>query len=989
MSQRVLRKRVKDFDSEILQQREIEQKENRKENLEKLVKEGSKRQRIHVRTDLAVDKSDRSVKKRHRMRTRSMEAMSTNKQSDLHHMKEAQSDSGLREQELVTKNNEFRKDQVISKSDEMLNRVKNTQNKINNSPTIKQNTMEKSDIQPMSSINEQLERILHRLDTNETRFKEQLHHLNQSVEQLKGKVLEEMSNKEIEFPNDQYIHQKDIRSEQFSERNKGDKVSLKCLHSDLSQRSSMDLTHDENDLYPSNSAMALYKISQDIRSPSHYHSSRKRQKWTEDEVVALIDLVSIYGPSWAKIKKMDVHGWLQRRTQVDLKDKARIIKQHLLETPDIWNQFVLQCENWEAVSVGNSLGHRGVHSLNSLPWKKVKISSEFENLDGFIDLEEIEGIELNTKKKNEESEGKKEIIDKIIKNKKIKQKTLKSDIKTSILDKKQSSKKNKKTKKECNSFLLKSEFIDAFQRFDKTSTDLPKWAVFDLSDIILKNLNSLSFLSPTCIQEMAIPSIMDGKSVIVKAQTGSGKTLVFGIPVIEYIIKNAPDAVSALILVPTRELAYQIMNHLESISKFSSIFIITIVGGLSVQKQERLFKKKPDIIVATPGRLWEIINQNDCFLGMLSKIKFLVLDEADRLLQEGHFKELEKILNFLKKYKIQRQVLVFSATFKKSLQKKIENNNFFITNTSTEDEIGRTIVFMNSIEHVHRIVPILNELNLKPLSLHSRLHQKQRLKVIEKFNSKTNILITSDIAARGIDISGIDHVIHYHLPRSADLYVHRSGRTARAENFGVVVLLCTPTETIKLRKMLFFLEKSINEMLFFPIDYSLLKKLKPRIYLGKKITDAIHYSDKHNYNWLKEAADDLGIDVDELNSKNDKKNDISKKEIQILRFQLKKLLSQTLCSGFSQKYLTNGINNIAQNTIEEKTHPTFLGIVKSNALDVFQKKQDSIMYNNNKDVKIYRNSNSLEKLDKCYIINVVKAIQKSDTIYNIDCKLKS
>ncbi|KTW31889.1 uncharacterized protein T551_01150 [Pneumocystis jirovecii RU7] len=653
----------------------------------------------------------------------------------------------------------------------------------------------------------------------------------------------------------------------------------------------------------------------------------------------------------------------------------------------------------------NALSKRSLQ-LNNLPWKKVKISCELENLDGFIDLEEIEGINLNIKKKTEKSEEKKEITDKSIKNKEIKQKTLKSDTEANILNKKQIlSKKKKKDEKKYSNFSLKPEFIDISQKFDEISTSLPEWTKFGLSDIVLKNLSSLSFLSPTHIQKMAIPSIIEGKSVIAKAETGSGKTLVFGIPIVEYIIKNTLNTVSALILVPTRELAHQIMNHLESISKFSSIFIIAIIGGLSVQRQERLFKKKPDIIVATPGRLWEIINQNNYFLTMLSKVRFLVLDEADRLLQEGHFKELEKILNFLKRYKIQRQVLVFSATFKKSLQKKIENSNFFKTNTSTEDEIvlelffkklnfgkemkfidanpqenipkkikegiieckdtdkdlylyyfllkypGRTIVFMNSIEHVHRIVPILNELNLKPLSLHSQLRQKQRLKVIEKFNNEISILITSDIAARGIDISEIDHVIHYHLPRSVDLYIHRSGRTARAENSGVAVLLCTPTETIKFRKMLFSLEKSIDEILFFPIDYSLLKKLKPRIYLGKKITDAMHYLNKQNNNWLKEAAEDLGIDLNELNSKNNKKKDISKKEIQILRLQLKELLSQTLYSGFSQKYLTNGPNNIAQNTIEGKTHPTFLDTIKLNALHVFQKKQNPILHNNNKDLK--------------------------------------
>ncbi|QSL66284.1 hypothetical protein MERGE_000662 [Pneumocystis wakefieldiae] len=140
--------------------------------------------------------------------------------------------------------------------------------------------------------------------------------------------------------------------------------------------------------------------------------------------------------------------------------------------------------------------------------------------------------------------------------------------------------------------------------------------------------------------------------------------------------------------------------------------------------------------------------------------------------------------------------------------------------------------------------------------------------------------------------------------------------------------------------MLLFLGKNVDEMLSFPVDHFLLKKLKPRINLGQKITNVIRHINKqrYNYTWLKEAADDLGVNMNELNSKNDKEKNISKKDIQILRLQLKELLSQTLYSEFSQKYLTNGLNNIAQNIIQGKTHPTFLGATKSDALDIFKKK---------------------------------------------------
>ncbi|QSL66282.1 hypothetical protein MERGE_000660 [Pneumocystis wakefieldiae] len=219
----------------------------------------------------------------------------------------------------------------------------------------------KISVRTVSMINEQLDRILRRLESNETHVKEQLDHLNKSMELLKGKV---MDRSEVS-PNNRYetLSLKDIslRTPLFS-RDKEDSSPLKTRYSDCPENSARNTSFSQKEPYPPNSAMALYKVSQDMRSAPQIHSTKKRQKWTEDEVVALIDLVSIYGPSWAKIKKMDVHGWLQRRTQVDLKDKARIIKQHLLETPDIWHQFVSQCANWEAVSVGHSVGHRGVHS---------------------------------------------------------------------------------------------------------------------------------------------------------------------------------------------------------------------------------------------------------------------------------------------------------------------------------------------------------------------------------------------------------------------------------------------------------------------------------------------------------------------------------------------------------------------------------------------------------------------------------------------------
>ncbi|KTW26971.1 hypothetical protein T552_02462 [Pneumocystis carinii B80] len=294
------------------------------------------------------------LKERRMMRTRSMEAISAYKQSVLNRKRRS------REERKNRRNQEKLREKEVLEEENGVKMAKKT-NKMNVSVS-KKELPRKVNAQTVSMINEQLERILKRLDANETRFKEQLDHLNESMEMLKGKVMQETSDMS---QNSHYepLTQKDasLRTPLFSRDKEGTSPSrTRC--SDYSRNSTRNSSFSQTESYPPSSAIALYKVSQDMRSSPQIHTVKKRQKWTEDEVVALIDLVSIYGPSWAKIKKMDVHGWLQRRTQVDLKDKARIIKQHLLETPDIWNQFVSQCANWEAVSVGNSHGHRGVHS---------------------------------------------------------------------------------------------------------------------------------------------------------------------------------------------------------------------------------------------------------------------------------------------------------------------------------------------------------------------------------------------------------------------------------------------------------------------------------------------------------------------------------------------------------------------------------------------------------------------------------------------------
>ena len=323
--------------------------------------------------------------------------------------------------------------------------------------------------------------------------------------------------------------------------------------------------------------------------------------------------------------------------------------------------------------------------------------------------------------------------------------------------------------------------------------------------------------------------------------------------------------ISALILSPTRELAHQISAHLNDFcAKFraESPRVATITGGLSVQKQERLLSTA-DIVIGTPGRLWEIMTTSTDATDRLKKVKYLVLDEADRLLSEGHFKEVEEILNSLDRLDDEqtelppRQTLIFSATFDKGLQHKLgakskfdkglmsqrESLEYLISKLNFREEKPkfidvdptsqlaegikealvecvalekdlylyatlllhprtRTLIFANSISAVRRITPYLQNLALPAQSLHSNMIQKARLRAVERFSRTPEaILVATDVAARGLDIKGVELVVHYHLPRTADAYVHRSGRTARGESAGASIVLCAPDETPALKRL--------------------------------------------------------------------------------------------------------------------------------------------------------------------------------------------
>ncbi|NXC32990.1 DDX24 helicase, partial [Campylorhamphus procurvoides] len=410
-----------------------------------------------------------------------------------------------------------------------------------------------------------------------------------------------------------------------------------------------------------------------------------------------------------------------------------------------------------------------------------------------------------------------------------------------------------------------------------------------------------------------------------------------------------------LVLTPTRELAVQVKHHIDAVAKFTGIKTAILVGGMAAQKQERVLNRKPEIVIATPGRLWELVKERHPHLSNLRQLRCLVIDEADRMVEKGHFLELSQLLEVLNdsQYNPQRQTFVFSATLtlvhqtpsrvlqKKNAKKMDKKTKLELlmekigikgkpkvidltrkeatVETLTETRIhcntnekdyylyyfllqypGRTMVFANSIDCVKRLSSLLTILNCDPLPLHANMHQKQRLKNLERFAEREScVLLTTDVAARGLDIPNVQHVIHYQVPRTSELYVHRSGRTARAASEGLSLLLIGPDDLINFRKIYKTLGKN-EELPFFPVDTKCMTSIKERINLARQIEKAEFFNSraKQHNSWLQQAAEALEVDLDDdmlMGKKaNEQEESQKQKMLKGMKKQLKHMLSQPL-----------------------------------------------------------------------------------------------
>lgn len=549
-----------------------------------------------------------------------------------------------------------------------------------------------------------------------------------------------------------------------------------------------------------------------------------------------------------------------------------------------------------------------------------------------------------------------------------------------------------------------------------STPDLPLWIEYDLHPSLLRNIARLGFEKPTGVQARCLtPAIRQRKDVVGAAETGSGKTLAFGLPILHHILNSLDSAspssssskpkenagvstcetkpvyedLKALAILPTRELAVQVRKHLNDAAEGTEVRTACVVGGMSLQKQSRLLSRRPAIVVGTPGRMSALLGLTkeaefercDWLINSLQGLRHLVLDEADRLVEAGHFRELDAILGLVYSSlarPAQLQTFVFSATLTLNPQKikkqrtdshdedkvaQLSNRlqfrepravhivdlngpgggastskdgtiaskadgadgatknrllpeqlvvrealcgddkekdgvlamwllNRFRWLTSGEIPGGRVILFVNSISSVLRLTPIISLMLESPsadlvlakvrltqggkhqkapdplvhvLGLHSKLRQKDRLKRVERFRSSPHaVLICTDVAARGLDVKDVAAVMHYHTPRNAETFVHRSGRTARAGRQGETVTLLGPKDHFQWQKLC--RATGIMKDRISHIDTTAIEigAAREATRLATDLESKVHKADKQNRDksWLKKAADEAELMLD-------------------------------------------------------------------------------------------------------------------------------
>ena len=352
-----------------------------------------------------------------------------------------------------------------------------------------------------------------------------------------------------------------------------------------------------------------------------------------------------------------------------------------------------------------------------------------------------------------------------------------------------------------------------------------------LAEPLLRALQTRKFEIPTPIQADSIPALLANKDLLGIAQTGSGKTAAFTLPILQHLgaqqIRPAPFVARALILAPTRELALQIDETVRALSINMRLRTVVIIGGASRFKQVEAMRRGADIVIGTPGRVCDLMQTRELQLGAVSRF---VLDEADRMLDLGFIKDIRRIVAALPS---QRQSCLFSATMphevaslansllrdpirveiarKEETTPKIEQfvhhlpqsgKQSLLLSMLQDDALSRVIVFTRTKHGANKVASVLENAGIQVNAIHGNKSQPQREKALRDFRTgRARVLVATDIAARGIDVTGISHVINFDLPVEAESYVHRIGRTARAGAAGIAISYCDPSERGVLRQI--------------------------------------------------------------------------------------------------------------------------------------------------------------------------------------------
>lgn len=406
-----------------------------------------------------------------------------------------------------------------------------------------------------------------------------------------------------------------------------------------------------------------------------------------------------------------------------------------------------------------------------------------------------------------------------------------------------------------------------------------KFKDYHIAKEIKAQLDVLGFKKPTDIQFKAIKPILDGEDVMAVAPTGTGKTAAFAIPVLSKIVSSGGKrnkGIRCLVMVPTRELAKQISGVFREIGAKTNVRVLGLFGGVEQEQQIRTLNNGIDVLVATPGRMFDLISQG--FID-ISAVEFLVLDEADLMLDLGFNKDIKDVMKHIPR---KRQTLFFTATISKKIKSlaydvvrdairiqispknpvsknvdhavafiEMDDKRFFLENILKEYETEKFIVFARTKVRVERVVAAMARAGVETEALHGGIEQKERFAILERFRTGQNrVLVTTDVAARGIDIPAMDYVINYDLPDNPENYVHRCGRTGRGTSKGQALSFCSEGEKELLGQIEEYTGEEITRYDLNEKDYKeILEDLDDPSYNWQKLIDQTNMEDGTDDTW--------------------------------------------------------------------------------------------------------------------------------------------